>query len=31
MGLYEVSPPLDQGGGTARLAAQFAHGFLHHV
>lgn len=30
-GLYEVSPPLDQGGGTARLAAQFAHGFLHHV
>lgn len=30
-GLYEVSPPLDQGGGTARLAAQLAHGFLHHV
>jgi formiminoglutamase len=30
-GIYEVSPPLDQGGGTARLAAQFAHGFLHHV
>jgi len=31
LGLYEVSPPLDQGGGTARLAAQLAHGFLHHV
>jgi formiminoglutamase len=31
LGIYEVSPPLDQGGGTARLAAQFAHGFLHHV
>ncbi len=30
-GIYEVSPPLDQGGGTARLAAQFAHGFLHYV
>lgn len=31
LGIYEVSPPLDTGGGTARLAAQFAHGFLHHV
>lgn len=29
LGIYEVSPPLDQGGGTARLAAQLAHGFLH--
>ncbi len=31
MGVYEVSPPLDTGGGTAKLAAQLAHGFLHHV
>ena len=31
LGIYETSPPLDQGGGTARLAAQFAHGFLHYV
>lgn len=31
LGIYETSPPLDHGGGTARLAAQFAHGFLHHV
>lgn len=30
-GIYEVSPPLDMGGGTARLAAQFAHGYLHHA
>lgn len=30
-GIYEVSPPLDTGSGTAKLAAQFAHGFLHHV
>lgn len=31
-GIYEVSPPLDvAAGGTAKLAAQFAHGFLHHV
>lgn len=30
-GLYEVSPALDNGGGTARLAAQWAHCFLHHV
>jgi formiminoglutamase len=31
-GIYEVSPPLDvSSGGTAKLAAQFAHGFLHHV
>lgn len=30
-GIYEVAPELDQGGGTARLAAQYAHGFLHHV
>ena len=30
-GIYEVSPPLDTGGGTAKLAAQFAHSFLHHV
>ena len=29
LGLYETSPPLDPGGGTARLAAQLAHGFLH--
>jgi len=30
-GIYEVSPPLDMASGTAKLAAQFAHGFLHHV
>jgi len=30
-GIYEVSPPLDVSGGTAKLAAQFSHGFLHHV
>jgi len=31
-GIYEVSPPLDvAGGGTAKLAAQLAHSFLHHV
>ncbi len=30
-GIYEVSPPLDVSGGTSKLAAQFAHGFLHHV
>jgi formiminoglutamase len=30
-GIYEVSPPLDLSSGTAKLAAQFAHGFLHHV
>ena len=30
-GIYEVSPPLDPSGGTAKLAAQFSHGFLHHV
>jgi formiminoglutamase len=30
-GIYEVSPPLDVSAGTAKLAAQFAHGFLHHV
>ena len=30
-GIYEVSPPLDLSGGTAKLAAQFAHGFLHRV
>jgi formiminoglutamase len=32
MGIYEVSPPLESNaGGTAKLAAQFAHGYLHHV
>lgn len=31
MGIYEVSPPLDPQGGTAKLAAQWAHRFLHHV
>lgn len=31
LGLYEVSPPLDSGVGTAKWAAQIAHGFLHHV
>ncbi len=31
MGIYEVSPPLDNGGGTAKLAAQWAHCYLHHV
>ena len=31
MGLYEVSPPLDPTSGTAKLAAQLAHSFLHHV
>jgi formiminoglutamase len=30
-GIYEVAPPLDTASGTAKLAAQFAHGFLHHV
>lgn len=30
-GIYETSPPLDQGAGTAKLAAQLAHGFLHYV
>lgn len=30
-GIYEVSPPLDMSSGTAKLAAQFSHGFLHHV
>jgi formiminoglutamase len=29
LGIYEVSPPLDVSHGTAKLAAQFAHGFLH--
>lgn len=29
LGIYEVSPPLDVSNGTAKLAAQFAHGFLH--
>jgi formiminoglutamase len=29
LGIYEVSPPLDVNHGTAKLAAQFAHGFLH--
>lgn len=31
LGIYETSPILDEGGGTARLAAQWAHGFLHDV
>jgi formiminoglutamase len=31
LGLYEVSPALDNGGGTARLAAQWAHCYLHDV
>lgn len=30
-GIYEVSPPLDVSGGTAKLAAQFGHSFLHYV
>jgi formiminoglutamase len=30
LGIYEVSPALDNGGGTAKLAAQWAHCFLHH-
>jgi formiminoglutamase len=31
LGLYEVAPSLEAGVGTSKLAAQFAHGFLHHV
>lgn len=31
LGLYEVAPQLDFGIGTAKLAAQLAHGYLHHV
>lgn len=31
LGIYEVSPKLDPAGGTAKLAAQLAHSFLHHV
>ncbi len=31
LGIYEVSPPLESAGGTVKLAAQLAHGFLHHV
>jgi formiminoglutamase len=29
MGIYEVAPPLENGPGTAKLAAQWAHCFLH--
>lgn len=31
LGIYEVSPPLDANSGTAKLAAQLAHIYLHHV
>lgn len=31
LGVYEVSPALDQGAGTAKLAAQLAHVFLHEL
>lgn len=31
LGVYEVAPGLEAGIGTSKLAAQFAHGFLHHV
>jgi formiminoglutamase len=31
LGIYEVAPILDPAGGTARLAAQMAHSYLHHV
>lgn len=31
LGIYEVAPPLDTGHGTAKLAAQLAHNFLHYV
>jgi formiminoglutamase len=31
LGIYEVAPGLEAGPGTVKLAAQFAHGFLHHV
>jgi formiminoglutamase len=31
VGIYEVAPSLDLSGVTSKLAAQFAHGFLHHV
>lgn len=30
LGIYEVSPPLDQDHRTAKLAAQIAYKFLHH-
>ena len=30
LGLYEVSPPLDQDGRTAKLAAQIIYQFLSH-
>lgn len=30
LGIYEVSPPLDQDDRTSKLAAQFAFQFLHH-
>jgi formiminoglutamase len=29
LGLYEVSPPLEKGSATSKLAAQWAHMFLH--
>lgn len=31
LGIYEVAPGLEHGPGTSKLAAQFAHGFLHDV
>jgi formiminoglutamase len=31
LGIYEVSPPLDQASATVKWAAQLAHGFLHDV
>ncbi|NJL24623.1 MAG: hypothetical protein HC902_05265 [Calothrix sp. SM1_5_4] len=31
LGLYEVAPDLEAGPGTAKLAAQIAHHFLHDV
>lgn len=31
LGIYEVAPRLEAGLGTAKLAAQLAHGFLHRV
>lgn len=31
LGFYEVAPRLDSGLCTAKLAAQLAHGFLHHA